>query len=65
MRKAGKMAEQKDLSSPLLKKKNKNTKITTNCGTTINKKMLDLPKKIPFIQRQRSHNETVGGVQSQ
>ena len=42
-----------------------NTKITTNCWTTINQKCWNLPKKISYIQRQRrSHNKVVGGVQS-
>ena len=40
-----------------------NTKITTNCWKTINKKDLTLPKNIFYIQRQgRSHNKTVGGT---
>ena len=42
------------------------TGITTNCRTIINGKILNSPKKIPHIQRQRrSHNEMVGGAQSQ
>ena len=42
-----------------------NTKITTNCWTTIDKKDRNLPKKIFYIQRQRrSHNEMVGGAHS-
>ena len=44
----------------------KNTRITTSCWTIINRKTLELIKKIRHIQRQRrSHNETVGGAQSQ
>ena len=43
-----------------------NTRITTSCWTIINRKTLKLTKNIPHIQRQRrSHNEMVGGVQSQ
>ena len=43
-----------------------NTRITTRCWTIINRKTLELTKNIPHIQRQRrSHNEMVGGAQSQ
>lgn len=39
----------------------KNTKITTNCSTIINKKDWNLHKNIFYIQGQkRSHNKTVG-----
>ena len=37
----------------------KNTKITTNCWTTMDKKDWNLPKKVFHIWRQRSHNERV------
>ena len=41
----------------------KNTKITTNCWTTIDKKDWNVSKKIFYIQRQRkSHNEMTGGT---
>ena len=44
----------------------KNIRITTSCWTIIDRKTLELTKNIPHIQRQRrSHNETVGGAQSQ
>ena len=40
-----------------------NTKITTNCWTTIDETGWNLPKKIFYIQRQRrSHNEMVQGA---
>ena len=43
----------------------KNSKITTNCWTTIDKKDWKLPKKIFYIERQRrSHNKMVGGALS-
>ena len=43
----------------------KNTKITTNWWTNIDKKDWNLPNKIVYIQRQkRSHNEMVGGALS-
>ena len=54
-----KMAEQKDVSSPLLPE----TQITTNCWITMDKKN-SLPRKIPCVQRQISHRKTVGGAQS-
>ena len=41
----------------------KNTKIATNCSTTINKTDWKLPKKISYTQRQRrSHIQMVGGA---
>ena len=41
----------------------KNTKITANWWTTIDKKGWNLPKKVLYVQRQRrSHNEMVGGA---
>ena len=39
-----------------------NTKLTTNCWTTINKKDLHLPKKVFYIHRQRRSHGTVGGA---
>ena len=44
-----------------------NSKIATNCWTTIHRRMLDptKKKKIPHIQeKRRSHNKTIGGVKS-
>ena len=41
----------------------KNSKTTTSCWTTIDRRMLDPTKKIPHIQGQRrSPNKTVGGA---
>ena len=48
------MVEQKDMTTPFFFFFfNKNTKITTNCWTTINKKVLEPTQKIPYIQRQK------------
>ena len=42
------------------------SRITTGCWTIINSKTLELTKKDTPIERQRrSHNEMVGGAQSQ
>ena len=37
------------------------TKITTSCWGTSNRRMLEPTKKIPHLQRQRSHSEMVDG----
>ena len=57
------MAEQKDvLSLPLAK--TLESQLTAEKSSTV--RHWNSPKKIPHIQRQRkSHNEMVGGVQSQ
>ena len=44
-----------------------NTRITSNCWTTIGekkKKKIEATKKLPYIQNQRSHNEMVEEAQS-
>ena len=43
-----------------------NTRITTTCWTVIDRKTLELTKKhTPHPKQRRSHNETVGGAESQ